>query len=37
MFQLPGANALDVATEVRKAVEKMSKKFPPGMQYSVSF
>ncbi|AUH71296.1 efflux RND transporter permease subunit [Legionella sainthelensi] len=37
IFQLPGANALDVATEVRKAVEKMSKKFPPGMQYSVPF
>lgn len=37
IFQLPGANALEVATEVRKAVEKMSKKFPPGMQYSVPF
>ncbi|KTC92314.1 efflux RND transporter permease subunit [Legionella cincinnatiensis] len=37
IFQLPGANALEVASEVRKAVEKMSKKFPPGMQYSVPF
>ncbi|KTD56534.1 multidrug efflux pump [Legionella santicrucis] len=37
IFQLPGANALEVASEVRKAVEKMSKKFPPGMQYTVPF
>ncbi|MCL9684832.1 efflux RND transporter permease subunit [Legionella maioricensis] len=37
IFQLPGANALQVANEVRKAVEKMAKKFPPGMQYSVPF
>lgn len=37
IFQLPGANALSVATEVRKAVEKMSKKFPPGLEYSIPF
>ncbi|RUR13742.1 efflux RND transporter permease subunit [Legionella sp. km772] len=37
IFQLPGANALDVANEVRAAVEKMAKQFPPGMKYSIPF
>lgn len=37
IFQLPGANALEVATEVRKAVDKMAKNFPPGMEYSIPF
>ncbi|MCW8387416.1 efflux RND transporter permease subunit [Fluoribacter dumoffii] len=37
IFQLPGANALEVATEVRKAVAKMAEKFPPGMEYSIPF
>lgn len=37
IFQLPGANALDVANDVRAAVERMSKKFPPGMKYSIPF
>ena len=37
IYQLPGANALQVATEVRKAVAKMAEKFPPGMKYSIPF
>lgn len=37
IYQLPGANALQVATEVRKAVANMAKKFPPGMEYSIPF
>lgn len=37
IYQLPGANALSVADEVRKTVERMSKKFPPGMEYSIPF
>jgi HAE1 family hydrophobic/amphiphilic exporter-1 len=37
IFQLPGANALDVANEVKTTVAKMSKKFPPGMKYSIPF
>lgn len=37
IYQLPGANALQVASEVRKTVEKMAKKFPTGMQYSIPF
>lgn len=37
IYQLPGANALTVAQEVRDTVEKMSKKFPPGLKYSIPF
>ncbi|MGE0093139.1 MAG: efflux RND transporter permease subunit [Alphaproteobacteria bacterium] len=37
IYQLPGANALDVAKEVDKAMKKMAKNFPPGLQYSVPF
>lgn len=37
IYQLPGANALKVADEVRATVEKMSKKFPPGLKYSIPF
>lgn len=37
IYQLPGANALDVATEVRQTVAKMAKKFPPGMRYDIPF
>lgn len=37
IYQLPGANALKVAQEVRKTVEKMSKNFPPGLHYSIPF
>jgi HAE1 family hydrophobic/amphiphilic exporter-1 len=31
IFLLPGANALDVAKEIKQAMEDMSKRFPPGM------
>lgn len=37
IYQLPGANALQVAQEVRTAVAKMAEKFPPGMRYSIPF
>lgn len=37
IYQLPDANALSVAKEVRKTVEAMSKKFPPGLQYAIPF
>lgn len=37
IFQLPGANALQVASEVKKAVAKMAKNFPPGLQYNIPF
>ncbi len=37
IYQLPGANALQVAKEVRQMVAKMAKKFPPGMKYAIPF
>lgn len=37
IFQLPGANALEVAQNVRETVAKMAKQFPPGMTYSIPF
>lgn len=37
IYQLPGANALSVAEEVRQTVAKMAKKFPPGLQYTIPF
>ena len=35
-FQLPGSNALDVASAVRATMEDLKKHFPPGMDYQVS-
>ena len=37
IYQLPGANALQVAEEVRVAVAKMAKQFPPGLRYDIPF
>src|SRR6185436_6339118 len=36
LFQLPGSNALDVATQVRATMEQLKQRFPPGMDYEVS-
>ncbi|WP_224249445.1 efflux RND transporter permease subunit [Hyalangium gracile] len=33
IFQLPTANALDVRDAVTKEMERLSKQFPPGMEY----
>ncbi|MDD3013148.1 MAG: multidrug efflux RND transporter permease subunit [Candidatus Gastranaerophilales bacterium] len=33
VFQLPSANALDVGNNVKKEMEKLSKNFPPGLEY----
>jgi HAE1 family hydrophobic/amphiphilic exporter-1 len=35
-FQLPGSNALDVASAVRAAMAELKTHFPPGMDYEVS-
>jgi HAE1 family hydrophobic/amphiphilic exporter-1 len=35
IYQLPGSNALDVATEVRAAMEGIKKSFPQDMEYNV--
>ena len=35
-FQLPGSNALDVASSVRATMDDLKKRFPPGMDYEIS-
>jgi HAE1 family hydrophobic/amphiphilic exporter-1 len=37
IFQLPGANALQVAEEVKAKMEELSKSFPPGLEYDIPF
>ena len=35
-FQSPGSNALEVAANVRKTMEELKARFPPGIDYAVS-
>lgn len=35
IFQLPGANALEVTTEVEHAMERLAKSFPQGVSYTM--
>ncbi|MGL6077483.1 efflux RND transporter permease subunit [Methyloversatilis discipulorum] len=37
VFLQPGANALDVAKEVKGAVAEMATRFPPGMTYAIPY
>jgi HAE1 family hydrophobic/amphiphilic exporter-1 len=37
IFQLPGANALNVAGEVRAKMAELSRNFPPGMTQNIPF
>ena len=37
VYQLPGANALDVAKRVRAAMTELSAGFPPGLEYTVPY
>ena len=37
IYQLPTANAFNVATDVREAMEKLRSQFPPGLEYEVTF
>ncbi|HYH37866.1 MAG TPA: multidrug efflux RND transporter permease subunit [Azospirillum sp.] len=37
VYQSPGANALDVATAVRSELERLSQRFPEGIEYAVVF
>lgn len=37
IYQLPGANALTLAGEIKKQMEEMAKVFPTGVDYQVSF
>jgi HAE1 family hydrophobic/amphiphilic exporter-1 len=36
IFQSPGSNALEVAEEVRRVMERLSKNFPSGLTYAVA-
>jgi multidrug efflux pump len=36
VFQLPGSNALDVATAVQKKMKELAPSFPEGVEYQVS-
>ncbi len=37
IYQLPGANALDVAEQARAAMEEMSRSFPQGVDYRIPY
>jgi HAE1 family hydrophobic/amphiphilic exporter-1 len=37
IFQLPGANALNVARQIRQTMETLKQEFPPGIDYTISF
>lgn len=34
IYQLPGSNALEVADQVREAMQRLSRSFPEGMEYT---
>jgi hydrophobic/amphiphilic exporter-1 (mainly G- bacteria), HAE1 family len=37
VFQLPGANALQVADEIKKAMKEIKRSFPAGLDYMIPF
>ncbi len=37
VFQLPGANALDLSTAVRATMKELSKSFPEGVTYEIDY
>ncbi len=37
VFQLPDANALDVAVDVKAKIEELAQTFPPGMSYEIRY
>ncbi len=37
IFQRPGSNALSAAKQVQAAMERLSKSFPPGLEYTVVY
>ena len=37
IFQSPGANALDVGSEVKKRMEQLAREFPQGLAHSIPF
>jgi multidrug efflux pump len=37
IFQAPGSNALDISSQVRAAMEEVSKDFPPSVEYKIVY
>ena len=37
IFQRPGSNALATADNIKKTMENLSKRFPPGMKYTIVY
>ncbi|MFZ9023159.1 MAG: efflux RND transporter permease subunit [Anaerohalosphaeraceae bacterium] len=37
IYQLPGANALNIANGVRTEMERLAERFPPGLEYVVGY
>ena len=37
IYMLPGANAMEVAENVKKAMDEISKNFPEGLEYEIPF
>ncbi|MGE5191113.1 MAG: efflux RND transporter permease subunit [Deltaproteobacteria bacterium] len=37
VFQLPGSNALDVAERIKKKMEELRQRFPPGLEYRIIY
>ncbi|HMK87720.1 MAG TPA: efflux RND transporter permease subunit, partial [Steroidobacteraceae bacterium] len=37
VFQLPGANALELSTEVRSSMKELAKSFPQGVSYEIDY
>ncbi|MBA2112907.1 efflux RND transporter permease subunit [Bremerella alba] len=37
IFQLPGSNALDVGEQVKRRMEELKEKFPPGLEYEIGY
>ncbi|MFH1830524.1 MAG: multidrug efflux RND transporter permease subunit [Pseudomonadota bacterium] len=37
VFQLAGANAVQIANQVRETMQKLSERFPEGMQYVIAY
>ena len=37
IFQRPGSNALSTADNIKKTMETLSKRFPPGMKYAIVY
>src|SRR5215467_11866117 len=37
VFQRPGSNALATATAIRATMEQLSKRFPPGLKYTIVY